>query len=486
MSTGFGHRWPALPRLVAVTLLAATSLAPEPAPAFKLGPHTQILQQSIGATIDMTTFSDVLGSLLTGSGNLGSDQHQLDMYRHFDSAPSPQAVCDRANSAWSAFYAAIRDDIQPQNAPEYDQIAGVSAARGAFGALTHALQDFYAHSNWVDLYVAAGQQPPQATALFPTCSAASLPANLQTGYFDLAYGVTGCPYSAISNAWIPPTGFAYCHETLNKDSNQTLHGQDLVPGTTTTYHALAAQLAAAHTTALYNTVVSQLTADWKIKFPQVRPDCLIQRVLVVDTTQSCRYFQLKFINDSQNGGTRLADGTVTVVNAAGIVIVSKSVSKGSWPFPEIDVPQCLSALTVQWQFYVDDNHITPTARQVTGSRQLSGASCDADVHIKPEDTLTYLVRYTDADTKISRYTDLTVTVNNGQSLVDAGSVDAGTTVWIDLGTCSAVFNLDFIYGYIDPTDNSTPKTATPDPPPYTASPGCLDEFTIDFGGQAYP
>lgn len=485
MNAVFRHRWLALTSVAAATLLAAAGLAPEPAAAFKLGPHTQILQQSVGPTIDTTTFSDVLGSFPTGNGNLGSDLHQIDEYRHFDSAPGPQAVCDRANAAWNAFYAAIRDGIQPQNAPDYDQIAGISAARSAFGALTHALQDFYAHSNWVDLYVAAGQPPPQATALFPTCSAASLPASLQTGYFDLAYGVTGCPYSPISNAWIPPTGFGYCHETLNKDSNQTLHGQDQVPGTTTTYHALAAQLATAHTSALYDTVVNQLTTDWKTKFPQVRPDCLTRRVLVVDTPQPCRYFHLNFINDSQNGGTRLADGTVTVVNASGTVVVSKSVSKGSWPFPEIDVPQCLSGLTVQWQFYVDDNHITPTARQVTGTRQMSGPSCDADIHIKPEDTLTYLIMYTDIDSKISAYTDLIVTVNSGQFQVDKPGVASGTTVWIDLGTCSAVLNFDFIYEYIDPTDNSTPRTATPDPPPHSAVAGCLDEFTIDFGGQVY-
>jgi hypothetical protein len=470
---------------ILVSLVAGCMVA-LPVAAFKLGPHQQILQSTIYPRVGVAPFNQMVGELLTGRGNLGSDRHQFDEYRHFDSAPSRTAVCDRANAAWNRFYAEIRDSVQPQNAPEYDQIGGVADARSSFGALTHALQDFYAHSNWVELHLAAGQQPPIATALFPTCVPTALPAGLVTGYFDLAYGLGGCPNSPLNDAWIPPAGFRFCHETLNKDSDQTRHGRDLVPGTNQTYHALAAQLATAHTTALYDLVVNQLTTDWRVKFPQVRVDCLVNRVMVSDGAEPCRFSRLKIINDSHNGGTRLADGTVVVRDPAGVVVVSKPISKGDWPFPVGDVPRCLGGLRVEWQFYVDDAHVTPTARTISGNSQIGGIGCDAEIHITPENLLTYLVRFTNSDTKIAAFTGITVTVNNGQRLVPVpGPIPSGSTIWMDLGQCSTVLNLDFIFQFIDPTDNTTPRTATPDPPPYQAKAGCLDTYTFNLGGQIY-
>jgi len=454
--------------------------------AFKLGPHSQILQSTIGLRIGQSTLNDIVGTLASGEGNLGSDLHQSDTYRHFDNAPDRQAVCDRAGAAWTRFYVEVRESVQPLNPPEYDQIGGVGKARSAFGALTHSLQDFYAHSNWVELYVASGQPPPLALALFPNCAASLLPPGLQTGYFDLFWGLGGCPYSPLNNVYVPPAGYSFCHATLNKDSDQTLHGRELIPGTTTTFHAQAAQLARIHTDALFNSVVASLQADWATKFPQVRPDCLVDRVMVVDVTRPCRVARLNVINDSHNGGTRLADGTVVVRDAAGATVVSKSVSKGSWPFPVIDVPKCLPGLTVQWQFYVDDYLITPTARQVSGTAQVGGAGCDADIHIVPENLLSYLVRFTNADTKINGFTNVTVTVNGGQRLVSAGPIAVGVTTWIDLGPCNTVANLDFIFQFIDPTDNMTPRTANPQPPPHPANAGCLDKFSFNLGGQLYP
>lgn len=478
MTTSSLHRRRIAIALWSMTAFAAFCFTTPRVLAFKLGPHNQILQSSIGQHVGQSTLNDIVGTLVSGQGNLGSDRHQADTYRHFDNAPDRQAVCDRANAAWTRFYAEIRDSVQPQNAPEYDQIGGIGNARSAFGALAHSLQDFYAHSNWVELYVALGQSPPLALALFPNCATPSLPSGLQTGYFDLLYGLTGCPTREITPnnyVWVVPSGFGFCHETLNKDSDQTRHGRELIPGAATTFHAQAAQMARAHTDALFDAVVANLQADWKTKFPQVRTDCLVERVMVVDVTRPCRFARLKFINDSYNGGTRLADGTVVVRDAAGTTVVSKSVSKGSWPFPAIDVPKCLPGLTVQWQFYVDDNLITPTARQVSGTSQISGAGCDVDIHIVPENLLTYLVRFTNADTMINGFTNVTVTVNKGQRLVSTGPIPFGVTTWIDLGPCNTVANFDFIIQFIDPNDNTTPRTASPDPPPITANTGCLDQ-----------
>lgn len=244
-------------------------------------------------------------------------------------------------------------------------------------------------------------------------------------------------------------------------------------------------MATSATDVLYDAVISNLKADWRIKFPQLRTDCLVGRVMVVDVQKPCRFAKLKVINDSYNGGTRLSDGTVTLRDATGAVVVSASVSPGQWPFPIIEAPLCLSDLTAEWQFYVDDALITPAPRIVSGTAQFGALACDADIHIVPENLLHYLVRFTNVDTKINGFTDVAVTINNGQWLVSAGPVPVGSTIWIDLGLCTAVANLDFIFQYIDPIDNVTPRTATPDPPPHAANKGCLDQFAVNLGGQIY-
>jgi hypothetical protein len=474
-------RWRILASLVIGVLVAV------PAAAFKLGPHELILRSTVYPRVGVAPFDQMLGTLLSGLGNLGSDRHQFDDFRHFDSAGSRQAVCDRANAAWTRFYGEISGLVQPQNPPQYDQIAGLAEARSSFGALTHALQDFYSHSNWIELHVAAGPVVvPIASALFPSCNPAALPAGLETGYFDLAYGLGGCPNSPLNDAWIPPAGFSFCHETLNKDSVQTRHGREVIPGTAgLTYHAEAARLATEHTTALYNFIIQRLAAEWAVRFPQVRADCLVQR-FTVDGAQPCRLAQLKLVNDTHNGGTRLADGTVTVRASDGSVIVTKSISKGNWPFPMVEAPRCLAAMRVEWQFYVDDAHITPASRQVSGSQTLGATGCDFEIRINPESQLTYLVRFTNADTQIAAFTSMAVWVNNAQRVVSVpGPIPTGTIKWIDLGPCNTVVNLDFAFAFIDPTDNTTPRTAEPDPPPHPAQPGCLDVYNFDLGGQIY-
>jgi hypothetical protein len=484
MSRGLPWRragWQILVPLVIGGLIAV------PAAAFKLGPHELILRSTIYPRVGVAPFDQMLGTLLSGLGNLGSDRHQFDDFRHFDSAGSRQAVCDRANAAWNKFYYEIRGLVQPQNPPQYDQIAGLTEARNSLGALTHSLQDFYSHSNWIELHVAAGPVVvPIASALFPNCIPAALPAGLETGYFDLQYGVGGCPNSPLNDAWIPPDGFRFCHETLNKDSDQSRHGREVIPGTAgLTFHAEAARLATEHTIALYTFIIQQLTIEWATRFPQARSDCLVQR-FASDGTEPCRLAQLKLVNDTHNGGTRLAEGTVTIREPNGNVVVTKQISKGNWPFPVVEAPKCLGALRVEWQFYVDDAYITPAPRIVTGSQNLGGIGCDFEIHVNPESQLTYLVRFANADTRIAQFTSMAVWVNNGQQKFPVpGPIPTGTVRWIDIGPCSTVVNLDFAFVFIDPTDNVTQRIAEPDPPPLPAQPGCVDTYTFNFGGQYY-
>ncbi|MBP7002316.1 hypothetical protein [Amaricoccus sp.] len=452
------------------------------AAAFKPGPHVEITRQGLGTRVSTDALSEFTGNLLLGSGNIGSDLHQLDGSRHIDSAPGPQAVCDRANAAWSTFYGTIRDSIQPYYPPDYDQLLGVPQARSAFGALLHALQDFYSHSNWVELFIAAGQSPPLATQLFPTCQASSLPAGLMTGYFGLEWGIAGCPYSAISNAWIPPAGFAYCHETLNKDSDQSLHGRELVPGSSKTYHALAAELAAAHTRLLYDTVRENLSRDWKAKYPEMRAICLVDKVMYYDRPDPCRLYRLSVRNISHSSGPWLTHGTVTLRTSNGVQAAMVSVS-GTARVVTVPLEACLSGLYAHWQFFVADAFATPSPREITGITKLFGVGCDAQFEVAPERFLNYLIRYINADTWIAVY-DLTVVLNNGLQQVPIGPVAAGTVRWIDLGPCTRVFSTDFGYDFIDPVDGAT-RSLTPASAPDPAEPTCLATFTVDLGGEIF-
>jgi hypothetical protein len=102
------------------------------------------------------------------------------------------------------------------------------AARAAFGGLAHALQDFYAHSNWVEDNIAVGQPDRMPPPLMPQCDPATLAAGLHTGFFSMDYSsqfpLEGCPPGG------PSPGFAECHSTLNKDGWDTPRGIVPVPG----------------------------------------------------------------------------------------------------------------------------------------------------------------------------------------------------------------------------------------------------------------
>ncbi|ETT25621.1 hypothetical protein RAJCM14343_0467 [Rhodococcus aetherivorans] len=264
---------PGLSTIVTVAAAALLSVSMPPnALAFAPDIHGAILRAALPPAtldggVDDPALAEITGSLLTGTGNEGSDLFQGDAFRHFDNAARPADVCDRARDAWNFFVPAVIAGAQPTGPPEFRTSANGFAARSAFGGLTHALADFYSHSNWVELAVGTDRAPGLAP-LFPTCDPAALPAGLHTGFFELtpANGLDGCPSgppappagSSVPPAEgppAPPAPFEECHLTLNKDDPGSLRGREPVPGYPgTTYHQLAVQLAVEHTTALYREV----------------------------------------------------------------------------------------------------------------------------------------------------------------------------------------------------------------------------------------
>lgn len=119
----------------------------------------------------------------------------------------------------------------------------------------HIVQDFYAHSNWVERYrFSMIQAPIEAMKDYPT------PPWLQSGiYPDVnAATATGDPlinyYCMLTpeEAWgeaFPDAG----HACLNKDGNNLGRGGSTVDGTFITYHELAGEYAIRHSVEVLNT-----------------------------------------------------------------------------------------------------------------------------------------------------------------------------------------------------------------------------------------
>jgi hypothetical protein len=272
--------------LMAVQLVVL--LAQAPAAGFSLEAHEAVLNGSlpVGASnptdIDPAAMQQVIGSFFTGKGNLGSDLHQFDAFRHFDSAPNPPSICALAVQSWSFFVNAVDAATQVSNAASPDPMVDSAAARSAFGGLTHSLQDFYSHSNWIEL--GHRSQAP----LFPTCVAGALPSELQTGYFkpSALAPLSGCPTDGLGNP-LPPAPFKYCHLTLNKDKPQG-HGAEIAPGSGgRTYHQVAVDLAKTHTAALYAHVRARVAGRLGPATDDVAGECVARKLFQVSFTSSC-------------------------------------------------------------------------------------------------------------------------------------------------------------------------------------------------------
>jgi hypothetical protein len=194
--------------------------------------HEQIIREALGDGNTMS--SQALGWIITA--NKFSDLYQFAPERHFDNAPSREMICERWRKGLKVFI----DRAIELSAPTSNERRAPRNRKGAlkaFGAASHALADFYAHTNWVELGIAQGDLETLAPLLGDTCNVNDLPVGLESGYFSLWHGLSGCPKSAGKPN--PPTGYNYCHEQLAKDHPHKGHGADRISVGGPTYHELA-------------------------------------------------------------------------------------------------------------------------------------------------------------------------------------------------------------------------------------------------------
>jgi len=156
-------------------------------PQFQLQYHAALTLQ---ACPDDPTIQENLFTIV--AANLATDLNQFESALHFDNCTFDLGV-QRINDLWQLIESGV--EVNPYV---------------MFGTMIHTVQDFYAHSNWVELHVDQSPVPTWDLVL------SSLPADIVSGTFFL-----DSPKECGPNA---PT-----HAQLNKDSPDSEEGQKLVP-----------------------------------------------------------------------------------------------------------------------------------------------------------------------------------------------------------------------------------------------------------------
>jgi hypothetical protein len=176
---------------------------------------------------------------------------------HVDSAPDRAAVwaiwqhglrpyLDRAVALLAAGDAPGRPAVTPW------------AAWWALGRATHIVQDFYAHTNWVELHERAGCPGRLAPLHERDCAVEDLPAGLTSGFFSLRYfhpgtRFSGCPMRG--GHFAPPPPFRFCHVQLAKDNPKRGHGGERLVASDRRYGEVACAQALAATVLLLRSVI---------------------------------------------------------------------------------------------------------------------------------------------------------------------------------------------------------------------------------------
>ena len=280
---------PALRRVAWTALALMVLLAATPAAAFFPPIHQAAFRAVLADRFDARAQRWVeLG--LEGPDALVGQTHPE---YHFDSAPDRDAVCRRWEEGPGTFlhditeyaYEAFRPK-PPGEAATFDRLAtNRELGLARFGYYVHAIQDFYSHSNWIEIFADRGEPAPLAP-IVSGCDPAVLPVDLSTGYFDLDYGISGCPSAG------PPEGFRYCHGPTADPGHQlakdvpSYHGADRLPDGSATYHEEAVRLATLATADAWTVLHDRVVAELRASLPDRSPECLFTS-LVMGGDPSC-------------------------------------------------------------------------------------------------------------------------------------------------------------------------------------------------------
>ena len=197
--------------------------------------------------------------------NLASDDiiNQTDSRRHFDNAQDPTALCRLWEDGVKKWFDAAVESVAPKG-DDKTELVNRQQALEVFGLVTHAVADFYSHTNWVELWLHKAAPLPVAPLVGTSCDPSAFPDQLQSGWFDVSK--KGSPISGPSEwgcpAGGPPAPFKYCHRDLSKDYPDVAHGHDVADGEAT-YNELAAALAMRATGAAWEALHDRIIARYQ-------------------------------------------------------------------------------------------------------------------------------------------------------------------------------------------------------------------------------
>jgi len=251
--------------MVAFLLFLPAALPSRSARAFGLLVHAGIVGNALRGIMDDT------GIAIVGVSNVVADRHQFTPEQHFDNAPSPGELCDR----WRSGIDSYLTSAVKSGAPDGDDLAKIADRVDAlhwFGRATHALEDFYSHTNWLELSLSTPGMPDIAPLNGKTCDLSAYP-DLQSGYFALSLknGLDGCPKAG------PPAPYRYCHLGLNKDEPTTIEGTKKVGGGS--LHAQAVDRATVATTKLWLSALhDRIVEKYDRKDYYADPECVFNKI----------------------------------------------------------------------------------------------------------------------------------------------------------------------------------------------------------------
>jgi len=217
-------------------------------------------------------FADVDANLAT-VGNLLVDVYSSlpDIVAFFTRGPWPSEGapfhCDNlftlqdVQDYWTGLEAAAKSAFQSEAAktpPDYELMLLM------MGVVTHTVQDFYAHSNWIDLWSTRGYMPSQVPTWEDAQDAIKNDPNSQ-----LAKDAQAVLPEVHTGAWDAPNApqGAETHDQLNKDAANSLRGSQPWPGMTDGTTLFSGSL----------DVAKRATERWKLKIKcwldAINPNC---------------------------------------------------------------------------------------------------------------------------------------------------------------------------------------------------------------------
>jgi hypothetical protein len=179
--------------------------------------HESILRSALG---DGCLNAQALDRVVRSNLESDSDFHQLDAKRHFDNAADVPMLAHRWEKGLHAWF------LQALSLAAPGRFNG-KRSLSAFGMASHALADFYAHTDWIEIHAALGDPDKLAPFTGSAFPVELFPAQLSSGYFSLRYGLDGCP--GRHGSFQPPRPFRHCHATISKDYPDRDHGAELSP-----------------------------------------------------------------------------------------------------------------------------------------------------------------------------------------------------------------------------------------------------------------